>query len=112
MIFESNKIEKGTKVNNATSFVMNMLKKKHKKTKMPHKALQDFTFEHKNSPQKSKILQSFSPAQTVIKEKSKNKTLKSIYLMYSKLGFTKNAEIIANKIEITKTISFFTKEKS
>ena len=32
--------------------------------------------------------------------------------MYSKLGFTKNAEIIANKIEITKTISFFTKEKS
>ena len=32
--------------------------------------------------------------------------------MYPKLGFTKNAEIIANKIEITKTISFFTKEKS
>lgn len=78
LIFESNKIEKGTKVNNATSFVINMLKKKHKKTKMPHKALQDFTFEHKNSPQKSKILQSFNPAQTVIKEKSKNKTLKSI----------------------------------
>ena len=32
--------------------------------------------------------------------------------MYSKLGFTKNAEIIASKIEITKTISFFAKEKS
>ena len=32
--------------------------------------------------------------------------------MYSKLGFTKNAEIIASKIEITKTISFFTKAKS
>lgn len=30
-------------------------------------------------------------------------------MIYSKLGFTKNAEIIANKIEITKTISFFTK---
>ena len=71
-------MEKGTKVSNATSFVMNMLKKKHKKTKMPHKALQDFTFEHKNSPQKSKMLHSFKPAQTVIKEKSKNKTLKSM----------------------------------
>jgi hypothetical protein len=99
-------IENGTNVISETSFVINILKKKQRKTKTAQRERIDFTFEMRNDPSLSNTSHLRKPATTVIKLNSNASVFQSIYFKYSELGFTKKQVMIAAHAAMQNTISF------
>ena len=98
---------KGTKVINATSFVINMLKKKHSNTRISASAITLWVCCN-NILATLRNMPSFcNPAITVIRQNKIASVRKSIYPIYSLSGGIITADNTANTIAAVSTVSFF-----
>ena len=99
---------KGTKVINATSFVINMLKKKHSNTRISVSAITLWVCCN-NILATLRNMPSFcNPAITVIRQNKIASVRKSIYPIYSLSGGIITADNTASTIAAVSTVSFFT----
>ena len=91
----------------ATSFVISILEKKGRSTRINSNILLFFTFKVSFSANLLKIHCSRNPATMIIIQKSRVSTFQSKYPQYAFEGVTKNIDNAPNKSAMENTVSFF-----
>ena len=99
----------GTKVSSATSFVMNMLPKKHSPTSSPTSGSSPCVRASSARPRRSNTPCRRSPAMTVISANSVASVRRSRYARYPASGGTANAEATASTAATDRTVSCWIK---